>query len=90
MEFKKYDILKFKNGEYLVLDIIDYNNNKYLYLINNNEYLNDTSITKVIDNSGVIEYKEIENNDEFNIILNKLFINAKKGILKLFENEVPE
>ena len=90
MEFKKYDILKFKNGEYLVLDIIDYNNNKYLYLINNNEYLNDTSITKVIDNNGVIEYIEIENNDEFNIILNKLFINAKKGILKLFENEVPE
>lgn len=88
MEFAINDIIKFKNGNYLILDIINTNGNKYLYLINNDDYLNDVAITKVIENGGVVEYTPIDDNDEFNYVLNKLFLNIKDDIFKFVENEV--
>ena len=88
MEFAINDIIRFKNGNYLILDIINNNGNKYLYLINNDDYLNDVAITKVIENGGVVEYTPVDDNDEFNYVLNKLFLNIKDDIFKFVENEV--
>lgn len=87
MEFKINDIIKFKGGDYLILDVIQNNDNTYLYLINNDEYLNDVSITKVIENNGVIEYNHIDNNDEFNYVLNRLFLNIKEELIELVSEE---
>ena len=47
MNFKKNNIIKFNNGDYLILDILNYKENIYLYLINNDEYKNDVSIVRV-------------------------------------------
>ena len=88
MEFAINDIIRFKNGNYLILAIINTNGNKYLYLINNDDYLNDVAITKVIENGGVVEYTPVDDNDEFNYVLNKLFLNIKDDIFKFVENEV--
>ena len=88
MKFAINDIIRFKNGNYLILDIINTNGNKYLYLINNDDYLNDVAITKVIENGGVVEYTPVDDNDEFNYVLNKLFLNIKDDIFKFVENEV--
>lgn len=88
MEFAVNDIIRFKNGNYLILDIINTNNSKYLYLINNDDYLNDVAITKVIESGGVVEYTPIDDNEEFNYVLNKLFLNIKDDIFKFVENEV--
>ena len=88
MEFKIDDIIKFKNGNYLILDIITNKNNKYLYLINNDDYLNDVAITKVIENNGIVEYTQIDDNDEFNFVLNKLFLNIKDDIFDFVKEEI--
>ena len=50
--------------------------------------MNDVAITKVIENGGVVEYTPVDDNDEFNYVLNKLFLNIKDDIFKFVENEV--
>ncbi len=77
MDFKKNNIIKFNNGDYLVLDILKYKDNTYLYLINNSEYENDVSIVKVENESGIIKYSYIDDDEEFNYVINKLFLNHK-------------
>ena len=86
MNYEIDDVIKFKNGEYLVIDIIKKDNNTYLYLINNNEYEDDVSITKVTNEDGVISYGHIENDEEFNYVINRIFLNLKDEIV-LFANE---
>lgn len=81
MLYKNGDIIKFKNSEYLVIDVIRNDVNTYLYLINNDKNLNDVAITKVKYIDGNIEYSYIENNEEFNFVLNKLFLNAKDDMI---------
>ena len=88
MKFAINDIIRFKNGNYLILDIITNKNNKYLYLINNDDYLNDVAITKVIENNGIVEYTQIDDNDEFNFVLNKLFLNIKDDIFDFVKEEI--
>ncbi len=87
MNFEIDDIIKFKNGSYLVLDVIKRNDNTYLYLINNDEFEDDISITKVINKNGFIEYSHIESEEEFNYILNKLFLDFKDDIISIATNE---
>lgn len=87
MDFAVNDIIRFKNGNYLILDIINTNESKYLYLINNDDYQNDVAITKVIEEGGVVEYTPVDDNEEFNYVLNKLFLNIKDDIFKFVENE---
>ena len=81
------DVIKFKNGEYLVLDIIKYKENTYLYLINNSEYENDTSIVKVIFENNQMKYKSVENEEIFEYIINKIFVNFKEDITTLINNK---
>ena len=83
MNYQIDDVIKFKNGEYLVIDIIKKDSNTYLYLINNED---DIAIAKVTNDDGVIKYSHIENEEEFNYVVNKIFLNLKDEII-LFANE---
>lgn len=87
MDYNVDDIIKFNNGEYLVLNVIKNKENTYLYLINNDEYLNDVSIVKVISDGINISYDNIDNDKEFDYVLNKLFIEYEDDILDLATNE---
>lgn len=86
MNYEIDDIIKFKKGEYLIIDIVKKDNNTYLYLINNDEHEDDVAITKVINDDGIIKYEYIENDDEFNYVINRIFLNLKDEIV-LFANE---
>lgn len=87
MSFKIDDIIEFNNGQYLVLDVINKNDNTYLYLINNDEFLNDISITKVVNSDGKVEFTYIEDDNEFDFVMNKIFLDLKTDILDLVSNE---
>ena len=86
MNYEVDQVIQFKNGEYLILDVIKYKDFVYLYLINYNEYLNDTAIVKVVNNDKV-SYEYIKNNEEFDYVLNKLFINNSIDAIKLVVDE---
>ena len=86
MNYQIDDVIKFKNGEYLVIDIIKKDSNTYLYLINNGKHEDDVAIAKVTNDDGVIKYSHIENEEEFNYVVNKIFLNLKDEII-LFANE---
>ena len=81
MNFNIDDVMVFNDGEYLILDVIRENNNTYLYLINNDEFLDDVSIVKVNNNNNVIEYTAIDNDEEFDYIVNKIFLDFKDDVL---------
>lgn len=80
------DVIRFKNGEYLVLDIIKYKENTYLYLINNSEYENDTSIVKVVFENNQMKYESIKNDEIFDYVINKIFVNFKEEIVTIINN----
>ena len=87
MNFKVNEVIKFKKGDYLILDIIKKDNNTYLYLINNDEFKDDVSITKVLDNDGVVEYTFIDDEEEFNYVLNQLLLDNKDKISEFLIEE---
>ena len=86
MNYEVDQVIQFKNGEYLILDVIKHKEFVYLYLINYNEYLNDTAIIKVT-NGDKAGYEYINNNEEFDYVLNKLFLNNSLDAIKLVEDE---
>lgn len=71
--------------KYLVLNVIRNKQNMYLYLINNDEFENDVSIIKVNDNNGLVEFSQIENEEEFDFVLGKLFIDYRSDIEEYIE-----
>ena len=81
MNFNIDDVIVFNDGEYLILYVIRENNNTYLYLINNDEFLDDVSIVKVNNNNNVIEYTAIDNDEEFDYVVNKIFLDFKDDVL---------
>ncbi len=81
MNFNVDDIITFNYGEYLILDVIRERENTYLYLINNDEFQDDVSIVKVNNNNNVIEYSPIENEEEFDFVVNKIFLDFKEDVL---------
>ena len=81
MNFNIDDVIVFNDGEYLILDVIRENNNTYLYLINNDEFMDDVSIVKVNNNNNVIEYTAIDNDEEFDYVVNKIFLDFKDDVL---------
>lgn len=81
MNFNIDDIITFNYGEYLILDVIREKDNTYLYLINNDEFKDDVSIVKVNNNSDVIEYSPIENEEEFDFVVNKIFLDFKEDVV---------
>ena len=87
MNFQVDDIIKYNNGEYLVLDVIKKDADVFLYLINNDEFVNDVAITKVKNNNGLIEYTYIDDDKEFNYVLNKIIVNSKDDLLEFAIDE---
>lgn len=85
MNIKINDILDFDNYSYRVLDVINSNGNTYAYLINNEEFKNDTSIVKVLKNSRNLEVQHIKDNEEFEYVLKKIYLNHKRDILSYFD-----
>lgn len=85
MNIKVNDVLELDNDSYKVIDVINHNDNFYLFLINNDEFQNDTSIVKVIKNEKNIELKHIEDDKEFEVILKKIYLNHKRDILSYFD-----
>ena len=83
MNIEVNDIVKFNKSEYLVLDVIKENNNTYLYMINNSELEDDVAISKLVDDT----FMYIEDSEEFNKVLNKLFLDFKNNIISLATNE---
>lgn len=87
MNYNIDDVIVFNDGEYLILDVIRENNNTYLYLINNDEFMDDVSIVKVNNNNNVIEYSAIDNDEEFDYVVNKIFLDFKEDVLDFASEE---
>ena len=85
MNIKVNDILELDNYSYRVLDIIHYKENTYAYLINNEEFKNDTGIVKIIKRDKVIELDHINDNEVFEYVLRKIYLNHKRDILSYFD-----
>jgi len=76
MEFKKGNIVTIENNkEYVIVEMVEYNNFNYLYLacLDGNEF----AIVKLESNEGRPVFGRLEN-DEYNTVLNLLF-NKIKG-----------
>ena len=84
MKYALDSVIKFKDGEYLILDVINYNNNTFLYLINNSEFKDDVSIVKV-DNDGNLDY--IRDEKEFDYVMNRIFIDNESDLYYLVAKE---
>ena len=85
MKININDIVEFENGSYLVLDIINYKNNKYAFLINNDRFTNDVSIVKVIQKDKCLDFLYLDDDKEFEYVLCKLYLNYKRDILSYFD-----
>ncbi len=86
MDYERFDVVELDGGEYIILNIITYKDNTYLYLINNDENKDDVLVVKVVENDGVVEYVSIENDTEFEYVINKLMVN-NKDILEEYVEE---
>lgn len=68
----KLNFVTLENGnDYLVIEEKNYNNIKYLYLVNENDD-KDFCIRKVVLDNGIDKIIALENDEEFNIAI-KLF-----------------
>ena len=77
-KYKTNDIIRVNDKEYAVIDSFKNNDNTYLYLINNSDFDDDLAIIKE-DNNG--KFINIEKDDEFNFVLNKIFLDFKDEII---------
>ena len=77
MKYDLYQVIKFNNGEYLVLDVIKYNEDTILYLINNNEFEDDISIVKALDDGS---FDHITDENEFDYVVNKIFLDNQEDL----------
>ncbi|MBQ4263376.1 MAG: hypothetical protein IJB83_03920 [Bacilli bacterium] len=85
--FEKFDVVEVNNKNFIVLNIIDHNNNLYLYLINEDENNDEYSIVKVINQNDKIFFDGVSD-EEYQIITNKLVLENKeemKEILSSYE-----
>ena len=87
MNLEKNNIIEFKDGKYLILDVIKNNENTYLYLINNSKSMNDVSIVKVINDENKVYFNHIDDDKEFDFVMNKIFVNFGESILKILSKE---
>lgn len=77
MKYSPYQIISFKEGEYLVLDVVNYNENIFLYLINNNEFEDDISLVKVLEDGS---FGQINDEKEFDYVINKIFLDNEEDL----------
>ena len=79
------DIIEMDNYSYKVLDIVNYKDNMYLFLINNDDFINDTAIVKALKSEKNIELMHIDDDKEFEYVLKKIYLDNKKAILSYFD-----
>ena len=77
MKYSLFQIISFKEGEYLVLDVVNYNENIFLYLINNNEFEDDISLVKVLEDGS---FGQINDEKEFDYVINKIFLDNEEDL----------
>lgn len=68
---KEVEYIEFNNIDYLILSKLEYNNNQYVYMVNENDP-KDFYIRKIINENGKNYYTNIDNSEEFENLL-KLF-----------------
>ena len=78
MKYGLDQVIKFKDGEYIILDVINHNDNMYLYMINNSEFLDDVSIVKVMED-GSLDY--INDEKEFDYVVNRIFLDNQMDLI---------
>jgi len=86
MNIEKFDVVEVNDNKFVVINKVIYNNNTYLYLMNDDENSDDTAIVKVIEKENEYEFVAIEDDKEFDIIIDKLIIENKDEIKELFKN----
>lgn len=87
MKYERFDEIEINDNNYIVLNIITYNDNIYLYLINKDEFKKDVSLVKVVDNVSFEELVPIEDDEEFETILNMLLLENRDTITDIFNSE---
>ncbi len=73
------NLISFENASYLILDTVNDNDKKYLFIINNERGEQDSCIVRKNDQ----KYEEIEDDDEFSHILYNVILDFEEDILNL-------
>ncbi len=84
MKYALDQVIKYNNGEYIVLDVVNHNDNTYLYLINNSEFKNDVSIVRVLED-GSLDY--INDESEFDYVIHKIFLDTQIDLIYMAQEE---
>ncbi len=84
MKYALDQVIKYNNGEYIVLDVVNHNDNTYLYLINNSEFKNDVSIVRVLED-GSLDY--INDESEFDYVIHKIFLDNQIDLIYMAQEE---
>lgn len=85
--YNKYDILPIEDREYLIIDVLEYNDTTYLYLVNNSDSDDDKAIVKVLYEGDADYVVNIDNDDEFNYVLSLFAGKNKENIKEVLENK---
>lgn len=87
MNYERYDVLCIDDINYVVVDVINYENNKYVYLIK--EELNDPEeyfIMKETTKNNELYFDEVKDKELYNKIINQVAIQNKDLLIKLFNS----
>ena len=84
MNLKEFDLVEVNGNSFIILNVIESNSNRYLYLVNKDKE-DDLAIVKVIEENGKVEFIAIDNDEEFELVLKKLVIANKEEIKKFYE-----
>lgn len=76
MDFEKFDVVEVNGRNFIVLNIINYNNNTYLYLINEDDNNDDCTIVRLNKNNNTYIFEKV-NEEELKIVMEKLLIEYK-------------
>ena len=76
MDFEKFDVVEVNGRNFIVLNIINYNNNAYLYLINEDDNNDDCTIVRLNKNNNTYIFEKV-NEEELKIVMEKLLVEYK-------------
>lgn len=76
MDFEKFDVVEVNGRNFIVLNIINYNNNTYLYLINEDDNNDDCTIVRLNKNNNTYIFEKV-NEEELKIVMEKLLVEYK-------------
>lgn len=87
MEFNRFDTIVVNEKEYIIIYILNLNENTYLYLINNEEENDDVSIVKVIQDNDKVTVIQIEDPNEFELVLSKILLENQEELKEIIEDK---